>query len=681
MAELRVTSWSVLPARNGVETGLYVGGIVAVCVGLYLSSRYSYLLFHSLVEIGTAVVAFTLLVLTWNSRRFLANDCFKILGIGYGFIALIDLVHTLAYKGMNIFEGYDANLPTQLWIAARYLQAATLCAAPLLVRRRVGAEPLVGAYAAAVGVLIVLPFAGLFPDCFIEGRGLTPFKIGSEYVITAVLIVSLVLFHRVRREFSPGVYALIQASIACTAISELSFTAYLSVYGFANLLGHLMKLAAFYLVYRALLVTGFKEPFGLIFRDLNEAQEALRAAQATLEDKVRERTRELLASERKYRALIESANDAVFIHELRDNGTPGPFLEVNELACQRLGYTREEFARMGPADIDDPRYRHRIPEVAELLAREGRAVFETAQMAKDGRSIPVEVSARLIEIGGRRLLFSLVRDITERRRAEDEIRSLNQDLDRRVTRRTAELETANQELEAFSYSVSHDLRAPLRAIGGYARILAEDYAPRLDAEGQRYLDLVRHSATAMERLIDDVLQFSRTSRRAIAPDPVDMAALVPAVFKELRDAVPERHIELRLGDLPPAWGDAAMLRQVIANLLSNAIKFSARRAETVIVVDGVIDDGEVMYRVTDNGVGFDMQYAGKLFGIFQRLHSAAEFEGTGVGLAIVKRIVTRHGGRVWADGRVGEGATFHFALPVEGGTALAEPAESVPPPA
>ena len=307
---------------NRSEKLSYIGVITAIVLGLYLGSLHSYLLFHSLVEITTIAIGFTLFILTWNARRLLANNFLSILGIGYAFIALIDLLHTLAYKGMNVFPGFGANLPTQLWIAARYLQAITLCAAPLFVERRVDNRAIFGGYAAAVSVLVAMVFSGNFPDCYIEGKGLTTFKISSEYVITALLLTSSYLLYRKRRYFNDRVFLLTVSSIACTTISEISFTAYLSVYGFANLVGHFSKLAAFYLIYRAILVTGLKEPFDLIFRELRQAQEAIRKSHDTLEEQVRERTGELRASEEKYRALIECANDAVFIHEIRKTECP-----------------------------------------------------------------------------------------------------------------------------------------------------------------------------------------------------------------------------------------------------------------------------------------------------------------------------------------------------------------------
>jgi signal transduction histidine kinase len=242
------------------------------------------------------------------------------------------------------------------------------------------------------------------------------------------------------------------------------------------------------------------------------------------------------------------------------------------------------------------------------------------------------------------------------------VRQHASELETRVLERTAELEAVNKELSAFSYSVSHDLRAPLRAVDGYARMLEEDYAARLDDEGRRLLGVVRDSAGRMGHLIDDLLAFSRLSRQPIARQTVDSASLVREVVSEVRG---DSKTSVEVGELPPAQGDRALLKQVWVNLVSNAIKYSSKRDAARVEIGGQVEGEENIYWVRDNGAGFDMRYATKLFGVFQRLHSQEEFSGTGVGLAIVQRVVTRHGGRVWAEGKPGEGACFSFSLPRE----------------
>lgn len=267
----------------------------------------------------------------------------------------------------------------------------------------------------------------------------------------------------------------------------------------------------------------------------------------------------------------------------------------------------------------------------------------------------------LSEIGRRAV--ALERSNETLARAEEELKRLNIELEQRVADRTNELEVANKDLESFSYSVSHDLRAPVRAIAGFSKLLAEAHAAQLDSEGLRKLGIVRSEAARMGALIDDLLAFSRLGRQSIQLRPVNMTELAQLNFDGLKAQNPGPEPELRLGLLPVATGDRSLLAQVWANLISNAMKFSSKKDRPVIEMSAISDEREHTYFVRDNGAGFDPRFGAKLFGVFQRLHDPGDFPGTGVGLALVHRIITRHGGRVWAEGQPGVGATFYFTLP------------------
>jgi PAS domain S-box-containing protein len=419
--------------------------------------------------------------------------------------------------------------------------------------------------------------------------------------------------------------------------------------------------------------------YAVVQRELAERQRA----EATLQ-----------ASERRYRTIFETV--AVGLWEEDFSGVMALIADLkaqgvrdfDQYLADHPEMVAEAVARVRILDVNPETLRlHGAASKAALLVPlpqlfvpESYQVFrrEMVLLSEGGQRFEAEVTFQTLDGERRDTLLTIIfpdpggdsantlvsmLDITERVRAEEKIHTLNAELEQRVLQRTAELAAANQELEAFTYSVSHDLRAPLRAMAGFSRILLQDYAPQLDAQAQQYLQRVQQGAQHMSRLIDDLLSFSRWSRQPPQKQTVVMTALVRQVLDDLRPDLLRRTVEFALGDLPECQADPVLLKQVLLNLLGNAVKYTREREVARIEVGAQARRGETVYFVKDNGVGFDIQYVHKLFEVFQRLHTSDEFEGTGVGLAIVQRIIARHGGRVWAEGVVGQGATFYFTLP------------------
>jgi PAS domain S-box-containing protein len=353
--------------------------------------------------------------------------------------------------------------------------------------------------------------------------------------------------------------------------------------------------------------------------------------------------------------VVKQSNDAIYIHD-----DEGKIISWNEGAEEIYGYSEKEVIKMNVWNIV-PEYKRAETEefMNKVFAGEKIQDVEAKRITKHGKLIDVLFSASMVidERTERKSIAINERDITEQKIADEKIKQLNTDLQNNVI----QLELSNKELESFSYSVSHDLRAPLRAINGYTKMIEDDYSGKMDEGEKKLFENIRLNSEKMGVLIDDLLSFSRLGKKPIQKSQINTKEMVENVLKEIKQST-AHHASIKIHELFPADGDPALLIQAWTNLISNAIKYSSKKKQPEVEIGSIETGEEIIYYVKDNGAGFDMKYVEKLFGVFQRLHGPSEFEGTGVGLAIVYRIITKHGGRIWADAKINEGATFYFTI-------------------
>jgi PAS domain S-box-containing protein len=614
---------------------------LVVLIGLYVASLYSFLLFHSLAEGFSIVIACGIFLVAWNTRRYITNHYLLFLGIAYLFVGILDLAHTLAYKGMGVLPAHGANAPTQLWIAARYLQSLSLLAAPLLLRRKIRPEFYVAGYGAVTVLLLLAIFAWrIFPDCFLEDAGgLTPFKIASEYVISAILLLAGGLVWHHRDEFDRQVLRWLLLSILLTVLSELAFTAYVSVYDFANLLGHYLKIVSLYFLYLAIINTGLTRPYDLLFRDLNRHREWLRVTLESIGDAV---------------IATDAAGRITFLNRMAEGLTGWSRVEATGVPVGNVFRILDEHTR---ATLDDP---------AGRVLQGGRTAcpaHHTLLIRRDGSEVPIDDTAAPIKSqdGSTVGVVLIFRDISERRQAEreqertaKEIRRLNAGLEERVRRRTAELEHRARQLQKLTLELSQAENRERRRL---AQILHNDLQQQLTG-AKFHLSVLANRlkedarshglATAIDSMITEAIDQSRSLSHELSPAILYHGDLVDA-FRWLAGRMQSQHgltvevvgAEVALASEPLK----AFLYQAAQELLFNAVKHAGVRAGRIRLRRW---GRYVCVAVSDRGRGFDPGTLG---------------DSAGFGLLSIRERVELLGGRMTIRSAPGAGSRFLLTVP------------------
>lgn len=680
----------------------------------YTVSRYNYNLFHSFADGVSIVIAASTFTIIWTSRHRVDNDYFLYIGISFLFFAFLDLLHLLGNKNMGVFPAYG-NLGPTFYIASRYILSISFLAAPFFISRRLNTTIMFTAYS-LITLLILLSvfYWEIFPVCYIEGVGLTSFKVTSDYIICLSLSGAAGLLLANRQSFDPRVLWIIVASIIFSIATGLTFTLYTDPFGITNTVGHIFQIASFCLVYLAFIETSLTKPQDILFRRLKQNEEKLtknveqldranmelnlEIAERMLAERELSISRIFLEISNKYADLSQLLHafadetqrlthcEAVGIRLLDEKGNI-PYLAYR-------GFSSQFYEQESPLSIRTDKCMcinviKGTTDPALPFYTEGGSFFmngtsrflatvsdEDKGQTRNACNKTGYESVALIPIRTDKLILGLIHlaDRKENMVPADMIKTLEQvavSLGVGVQRALAEaalaanaakLTAINKELESFSYSVSHDLRAPLRAIDGYAGMILKRQSDHFNEDTKHRFQVIRNNVKKMGNLIDDLLAFSRLGRQDLKKTGTDMEALIHEVWEELVTINSGRTMTLQMDPIPAALGDRTLIRQVYSNLLGNAVKFANTRETIVVEVGSFFEDNERVYYVKDNGIGFDMKYYDKLFNVFSRLHSTDEYEGTGIGLALVQRIIHRHGGRIWAEGKVGEGASFYFTL-------------------
>jgi PAS domain S-box-containing protein len=619
------------------RTDLYreISIALLILTGLYFISIYNYVLFHSLAELFSIGIAAALFMIAWNIRRIFENQYLLFISIAYLFVGIIDAIHTFVYPGMGIIGGLDTNPPTQLWIAARYMESLSLLFAPLFLRKRLHAGWTFFSYAViTLFIFSTIFYFHNFPDCYIQGKGLTPFKIISELVISGILLGALLFLVTRREEFDAHVLKLLIISILATIAAELSFTVYVNVYEFSNLIGHYLKILSFYLIYKAIIQTGLTKPFTLLFRNLH-------------------------ASEERYRSLVHLAPDAIFVN--RNNKIDF----VNPAALQLFGATAaEQILGKSPFDLFHSDY-HPIMQdrIQKMVNGQPAELIEEKIIRMDGTVRDVEVAASPFQDQEGTAIQVILRDVTENKRAEEALQEANEHLEQRVRERTMDLQNLTEQLEKSRHELrnlaSELVMAEERERKRIAGVLHDDIAQIL-ATAQMRLSLFQGIPSEMDQqtleetkaLLAQSIQETRILMNDLGNPLLFDLGLKPAC-EALADRLMERHpVRIRC-DIRDAYKHLnqdvkTILYQVVRELLNNVAKHSQAQNADVLIE---MENGHLRLKVTDDGVGFDPQTLG-----------APTVEG-GFGLYSIRERLIAIGGSIMIESSPGTGTVVTAILP------------------
>ena len=644
--------------KEAVEKSASVPTLVygaLLLLGLYGASLHSYLLFHCLAETFSVVIACSIFVLAWNSRHLIDNPYLVFMGIAFLSIGALDFLHTLAYKGMGVFPGYGANLATQLWIAARYLQSISFLAAPWLMKRKVHYPAVLGIYLSLVAFLILSIFPWpIFPDCYVEGVGLTLFKKISEYLISFFLVLAIVLLRKRKGDIDPQVLRLLSLSLTLTVFSELAFTFYVEVYGFFNLLGHFFKVAAFYFFYKAIIETGLVTPYKLLFRDLKQSEEALRKAHDDLELRVQERTGELTRayeslkaevlarqrteealreSERKYSQVVESSLTGIFINQ------DGRVVFCNQRFAEIFGYSREEMIGLEVLQLVHPEDRALTDEWRKkrLQGEPVPAEYEARGLTKDGKAIWVTRRNARIEFQGRPAVLGNIADTTRRKQMESALMESEKELRLLSSQLLAAQENERKWIaQELHDSIGQTLVAVKFALERKLGQSGTGKAPP-GISMEDILAMVQNGVEETRRIM--------TNLRPSMLDDLGILATINWFCREFQKVYPhfqvQRQIEVQEQEIPEK------LKIVVFRILQEAMNNIAKhsRGNSIGLYLGRRND-RITLKIQDNGAGFDLENSRQ-----------------GLGLSSMKERAQHSGGVFILESSLGKGTCLEVMWP------------------